>query len=217
MSDARPGGLPERGLRLGLTAVGAAIVLGCVGCSNGGSSNTDPPTNSSLPSSSSPATSPTPDLLTQAKSDLRKAQATYYATYTAAVANPNDRQAVDRLRSLYQRGSPAERGMSKFMKTFALDGLKAKAGPKGYFVVERVDVSSVAEGAKANVTVCTYHDSVTYDARHNGPDGRPVTVDDTIFSARSSFRYIHLGNSWKFYNGGVIKLWTGKNLCPAKF
>ena len=84
------------------------------------------------------------------------------------------------------------------------------------FVVQKVDVSSVAEGATAKVLVCTYDDGVTYDAKHDGPDGKPIAIDDSISSARTAFAYQREGGAWKITGGDVQKTWAGENHCTSK-
>jgi hypothetical protein len=207
---------PEREPNVALVAACATILLACAGCDRGGSSSTDH--NSPAPSMTLPTAAifTTSDPLTRAEADLRQVQATYYAAYIAAVAKPGDKSAVDRLLNVYSSGSPGARDIEARMEGLAHKGYAAKAGPKGYFVVQDVDVSSVVEGASARLTVCAYYDGVTYDTKHDGPDGKPITISDTAESSQTRFRYVHEGGSWRLVGGDVLKSWTGENRCPPK-
>jgi hypothetical protein len=178
-------------------------------------------TVSATVSSAPTMTSTTPsasvsDSVEQAKADLRSAQAAYYSAYMAAAAKPSNDAAVQRLLNVYKQGSPGQRGMRKYMKTLAKSGFAARSGPESTFVVQKVNVSSVAEGATASVLVCTYDDGVTYDAKHDGPDGKPIVIDDSISSARTTFAYQREGGSWKITGGDVQKTWAGENHCTSK-
>jgi hypothetical protein len=198
--------------------LGAAVLLIGAGCDGHGSSGKDgtgsplPSTSTAVPSvSSSPSAVP----LAKAEGDVRAAQAAYYAAYMAAVAKPGNSRLVDRLLGVYQSGSPGQRGMKKYIKALATNGFAAQKGPKSTFVVQSVDVSSVAEGAKASAVVCTYDDGVTYDAKHDGPDGKPIVIDDSVSSARTKFGYVLQAGQWKLTGGDVTKTWAGVNRCSA--
>jgi hypothetical protein len=106
--------------------------------------------------------------------------------------------------------------MASYVKKLADNGFAARSGPKGYFVIQSVSVTSVSDGASASSTVCTYDDGVTYDAKHKGPDGKPITVDDSISSAQTRFRYIRQVGTWKLVGGDVLKTWMGENHCSSK-
>ena len=201
-----------------LAIAGDVIVAVCAGCDGTDSAAGNGHNATPVQSNASPTADPTRtmDPLAQAKIDLRKVQSTYYASYIGAAAKPSSKSAVDRLLNVYESGSPGAKGVAARMKSLARDGFAAKPGPDGYFVVESVTVASVAEDAPARVVVCTYYDGTTYDTRHNGPDGKPVTVNDTAESGRTRFRYVRRAGEWKLVGGDVLKSWTGGNHCPAE-
>jgi hypothetical protein len=154
--------------------------------------------------------------MTSAQADLRRVQATYYAAYIAAVAKPGNKSAVNHLLGVYSEGSPGARDIKARMEGLAHKGYAAKAGPKGYFVVQAVEVASVDEGTAARVTVCAYYDGVTYDTKHDGPDGKPITISDSVESSRTRFRYVRQAGAWRLVGGDVLKSWMGENRCPPK-
>jgi hypothetical protein len=170
---------------------------------------------------SSPAertTPPTasPDPLAVARRDLAAAQEGYYQAYIGAVASPGDRGRIRRLLSVYTTESPARVVMAARIKGLADRRLAGRAGPDGYYVVERVDVTSLPPRGEATTTVCTYDDGVLYDAARKGPDGQEIVVNDEIESARTRFLWVQQKGAWKLRGGDVVKTWEGGNRCPAK-
>lgn len=213
---------PGRGPRSVRYLIGVAVLLACTSCDNAGKSAADHPQASASTtanaSPASPSVPPSPtgaNLLIKAESDLRAAQARYYSAYMAAVAKPNNAQVVDRLLGLYTEDSPARRSMKRYVKTLAVNGFAGRPGRESGFSVKSVQVSSVAEGATAKVMVCTYDDGVTYDTRHDGPDGKPIIIDDSVSSASTRFRYSLQAGKWKLTGGEVVKTWAGENHCSA--
>jgi hypothetical protein len=209
--------LPQRGPGVASLLISAAVLVAVAGCDRDDSTQPTPTRGSpSSTATSRPSPTVVPDPLDQARSDLRKAQSAYYDAYLAAAAAPGNARAVNRLLAVYQEGSPGAKDIKKRMKLLADNGFAARPGPKGYFVVQRIDVSSVADGATAQVETCSYYDGVTYDTKNDGPDGEPITVDDTTESGRTRFRYVNQAGAWKLVGGDVLKTWTGENRCPAK-
>jgi len=209
MAHRRPG-------RLAVLVVTLALATGCTGSDATGSnqaSGTTPTPGSQSPTATA---SPTVDALEQARSDLRAAQETYYRAYLDAVADPKNTQRVARLLAVYVPGSPGVRDIAARLKGLADRSFAGRHGPRGYYVVEQIDVSSLPPGGKATVTACTYDDGVVYDTVHKGPDGKPVTVNDTVVSGRTRFRWVEQGGNWKLQGGDVLATWKGENRCPAK-
>jgi len=189
---------------LAVLAAALALATGCTGSDGTGSNQASRPTHT--PGSQSPTATarPTIDALEQVRADLRAAQDTYYRAYLDAVADPKNTQRVARLLAVYVPGSPGARDIASRMKGLADRSFAGRRGPRGYHIVEQIDVSSLPPGGRATVTACTYDDGVVYDTAHKGPDGKPITVNDTVVSGRTRFRWVEQDGTWKLQGGDVL-------------
>jgi hypothetical protein len=170
----------------------------------------------STPTARSTAETRGSDPLAEVRQELAAAQADYYTAYAAAVASPSDRGRVRRLLGVYTPESPARPVIAARMKALADRRLAGRSGPKGYYVIEKLDVATLPPRGKATTTVCTYDDGVLYDAAHKGPDGQEIVVNDDVKSGRTRFYWVQQKGAWKLQGGDVLKTWEGENRCPAK-
>jgi hypothetical protein len=205
--------------RLFAAAVGVLLVITPLsGCSDGEPDPTEsrsatPGASDTGQESSRPSAT---DPLAQAERDLRAAEDVYFAAYDAAIADPGNERVVDRLLALYVPGSAGAREIQARMAGLASRGFAGRPGPEGYFVVEDVDVSSVAEGAKATVTICAFDDGVVYDTRNKGPDGKPIVVNDAVESGRTKSNFLKQNGEWRLVGGDVVQSWKGVNRCGPR-
>jgi hypothetical protein len=199
-----------------VAGVGLLAIALCTACSNDpedptpSASAAPAPTRPAEPSGDVPGTDP----LVQADNDLRAVVAAFDRAYRAAVAEPGNTRVVDRLLGLYVPGSQGARDMRSRMDGLARSRFAGRPGPSGYVVVEKVDVPSVVEGTRATVTVCTFDDGQIVDTAHNGPDGKPVIVNDTVESGRTRVSVLRRNGAWQLLGGDVLNTWKGVNRCP---
>jgi hypothetical protein len=206
----------RRAGRLAVLAVALALATDCTGDGATGPNQTGGTTQTPGSQSATATASPTVDALEQVRADLRSAQETYYRAYLDAVADPKNTQRVSRLLAVYVHGGQGAQDIAARMKGLADRSFAGRPGPRGYYIVERLDVSSLPPDGKAMVTACTYDDGVVYDTAHKGPDGKPITVNDTVVSGRTRFRWVEQGGTWKLQGGDVLATWKGENRCAAK-
>jgi hypothetical protein len=199
----------RRSHRLIAVSAMTGLVLACAGCSDDAPAQ-GPDVTATIPPTSASSSAPESD----DDAALRAAEADYFRLYAAALARPDDEAAVDALLAIYAPGGAGVEDMRARMKGLADRGYAGRPGPDGYFVVERTSVPSAAEGARATVTVCVFDDAVVYDTEHEGPDGKPVVVNDKVESTRTEVRWIRQGGTWRLEGGDVVERWPGVNRCP---
>jgi hypothetical protein len=207
--DRRPGGVSRRRALMRKPWIAAAL---CAAALPAACSGEPKPAVSPTPSAS---VSPSRDPLAGAEQELRAAEAAWYRAYQSAVADPGSERTVDRLLELYVPNGRGRRDIAARMDGLADRGYAGRPGPKGYQVVEDVSVDSVADGARAVVTVCSFDDGIVIDTRNDGPDGKPITVDDDVVGGRTKDRWVRQDGAWRLEGGDVVEQWKGDNRCPA--
>jgi len=148
------------------------------------------------------------------RASLRSAQVAATAAYRAAVARPGSKETVARLLAWYVPGGLGHKGLAARMKNLAADGFAGRLGPKGYQVIEDIQIG--ASGSNGAVTICTYDDGVLYDTHLSDADGTPVIVNDDVVSRRTVTHWVHHSDGWQQTVANVIESWHGANHCPAK-
>jgi hypothetical protein len=185
----------------------AALAVACAGCSDD-----DPPATAASTTTGVP---PTPEsTVSAAEKELRAAEAAYFRAYDLAVSDPGDADRVGRLLNLYVPKGAGQREMRGRMKDLSDRGFAGRRGPAGYQVVE--DVVLTAGESRAVVTVCDFDDGVLYDTKHEGPDGKPIVVDDEPVSGRTKDRWVRQDGRWLLEGGDPVEEWKGENRCPEE-
>lgn len=195
------------------------LLLAALATASCAGEDTDPPPAPTTASTTTLATSSVTgspnDPEQGVRADLRRAHVLFDAAYLAAVAAPGNKDRLRTLLAVYVPGSVAAQAMQQRIDDLARQGLAGRTGPRGYFVIEDIDVASADEGATAKLTVCTFDDGVVFDTRHTGPDGQPVVVNDAVVSRRAIETWLRHDGRWLLRAGLESATWRGQNRCPA--